>query len=578
MPLHATEPFVYNRAGSWKHAALIADVSALVVATPGAVLFDEEFNLGPWGCVAHTQRHILPTVSIQKPDGEGGWIATTGYLAGAPPWITATDPVGYEVEFSFTTIMATPNGETVPPSVNGGTIEVGSDTGGDVDSYYEDRYSRIRLVAKRTSRIYTPEEQAVIDAYGYRARITLLTSDLVLWEREFPIEVASSSQFLLNETVDLAEFGLTAGIDRALVVAEFRRNGRTIRTRLSREYQIGEAFDHPAPPVHFDIRNVSPYLPPWNNQNGGGDVLRTYYGNNQPLDGVTSEVGACFQAGVLHNEEFGDCGEAIMQHLQITAWRSGDLPTEYWDGTRTGVVSLDLSSVTVGLEGTVFCSALDTQVSVTFVGDGNAPQYNGTTYGGGTWSELDPGGGVIVHFTPGSSTMATALATLLPETTYEPYSGLFCPGFSQTKVRLAGSIPGTAFSYVLVAGDAFGPVTINGGSLVAVPVVPASFEGCTVRVRLLAAPQHRSGEYPFDSLYSSDLKPMNIKLRQMTRPADWPAGLASCAQDGRLYFDGKRVTTDDLNLTRDAIYLRAPNGTVYTVTVANDGVITTSGG
>jgi hypothetical protein len=344
-----------------------------------------------------------------------------------------------------------------------------------------DAESRLRVWFRRTARTYTAEEQATIDRLGYRLHVLVQAKDFCVWEKEVPI-AGDHGDYLMQEDLDVSDFGLTGDMDNHVWVAEFRRNGQTIRSFIQREYRDGEQFDPPTLPVGIMIVPKPPLAPWW----GATDSEKLWqperYGRSAfPPGFVPDDFPADeeFVDGVWIGNHGGYCIGPNVQQTTVRVRRWGAPRETYVDGSGYVPGTLDLSTVgTGGMLGTLRTKqGWVSGLSVRFLAD--AP-------GGVTAEPVDGGKAVVVHFQPGVSTLHEVWSVIdaLP-----PYVALRTGALAS---------PG----YVLQAGDAVQAGygwTLNGHFPV-VPVPAGSTDHCTLRLRLLAAPPDLANrQYPWIS-------------------------------------------------------------------------------
>jgi hypothetical protein len=463
-----------------------------IPAAPGVDLIDDELSLGAYARFADTA-HLLASYAIERPDGNGGWVATDGGPNYDQVWdLPAQGTEGYEVELNF---LRGPGDRPFavgprPTIDEGGSsliFAVGTETGGDVNGPSFDGgnggishgESRLRVWFRRSARVYSPEEQAAIDALGYRLHVLVQVQNFCVWEKEVPI-VGAHGDYLMEEDVDLAEFGLVGGMSNHVWVAEFRRNGRTIRSFLQREYRDGERFDPPTLPVGIMIVPKNP-LAPWSGATDSEKLWRPErYGRSAwppgfiPDDYPADEE---FVDGIWIGSHGGYCNTPNVQQTVIRIRRWGAPRASYVDGSGYVPGALDLSTVgTGGMQGILRTKqGWVSGAVVHFVGDSAS----------GVAAELASGGMVlVVHFQPGLSTLRQAWDAIdaLPLHAAVRTGALANPDY----VLQAGDTDPSGYGWSL------------NGSFPEVPVPAGSTDGCSLRLRLLAAPGELSNrQYPW---------------------------------------------------------------------------------
>jgi hypothetical protein len=464
-----------------------------IPATPSVDLIDDEVSLGVFARFADTS-HLLISWAIERPDGNGGWVATEGGPNYQQVWdLPAPGPAGYEIALNFLRgPKVTPFAIGPEPTIDAGGTSVvavvGTETGGDVngpsfdgpaDDGVAHAESRLRVWFRRTARAYTPGEQATIDALGYRLHVLIQAKNFCVWEKEVPI-VGSHGDYLMEEEVDVSEFGLTGDMDNHVWVAEFRRSGQTIRSFIQREYRDGEQFDPPTLPVGIMIVPKPPLAPWW----GATDSAKLWqperYGRSAyPLGFLPDDYPASneFVDGVWIGNHGGYCNTPNVQQTVIRIRRWGAPRATYADGRGYLPGTLDLSSVgTGGMHGILRTKqGWVSGLTVRFYADSTSGVTADTMAGG-----LE----AAVHFQPGVATLQDVWDAIdaLP-----PHAPLRTGALTD---------PG----YVLQAGDAdqigYG-WTLN-GRFPEVPVPEASTDDCTIRLRLLAAPPELANtQYPW---------------------------------------------------------------------------------
>jgi hypothetical protein len=466
---------------------------APIPATPGVDLIDDELSLGPYARFADTS-HLLISWAIERPDGRGGWVATEGGPNYLPVWDLPTQgPEGYQLEMNYLRgPKDAPFAAGPKPTIDaGGTslvFGVGTDTGSDVNGPSFDgpindgiahAESRLRIWFRRTARVYSAAEQAAIGALGYRLHVLVQARSFAVWEKEVAI-AGNHGDYLMEEEVDLTQWGLTGGMEDHVWVAEFRRDGQTIRSFLQREYRDGEQFDPPTLPVGIMIVPKPPLAPWW----GATDSEKLWqperYGRSAFPAGFTPDGPPAsneFVDGVWIGSHGGYCNTPNVQQTVIRIRRWGAPRTSYVDGSGYLPGTLDLSTVgTGGMRGTL-------RTKPGWVA-GFTVRFSADSLGGVTAESLDGGLAVAVHFQPGVSTLREVWTAI---------EGL--PPHNALRAGALGE-PG----YVLQAGDAdlvgYG-WTLN-GRFPEVPVPAGSTERCTLRLRLLAAPRELSNvQYPW---------------------------------------------------------------------------------
>jgi hypothetical protein len=525
-PSSSVEAAILNRRiGSYQRMVTVVDVAAVIPATPGVIIIDEEVNLAVWGLVATTNREGNFGIIIEKPDG-GGWVATNeegiyfnpqDLLVTLPslPGQPSPDPNGYEIETSIIPspmkLSKLPGGPPVP--LYKYTLERGQDPGRDwyVDSgahpafwtsdhlpkepRAEDRLTRVRIVIKRSPRVYSSEEQTVIDSYGYRARAVLEIRNQVVWEKEVPIP-ASGNSMIMDEALDLAEFGLLSDHDRFRFVAEMRRDGKTIRSYLPSDYVVGEELDPPGPTVVWVPRPIFKNTPWWNTQNAG-----SAYALNKGYE---------FNRGLAH------CSESTRQSIRVVAWRLEPMATTYYDGT-PGEAVMDLSTLNpaMGAEIVVLGGPEPQTWNVKFDSSLESPVAH-VALGRLVYARVTPdAGGITVQCHPTLTTLQDVFDVInTPE--QQNTERFFIPHiFARTLLTP---------NYVLTGAD-----LTREFSLVAqatpIPVPGGAETGCTFRVRLLIPAPNKIGEWPFiETEGTDDLGAAQLLLRSITPTARYPLG------------------------------------------------------
>jgi hypothetical protein len=496
VPIHATLPQLQNRTGSYKPIVRIYEFTAPLVATPGALLIDEEVDLAPFGLLAVTPRMSNMCWAIEKPDGNGGWVVTNKSTIGTPavPLVGGLDPVaagipnddppGYGVVTdSWFSPMARPyaaGGDQFNEAFRLGNTAynfVGQDCGRDVnggpgsevfaDGGYHGvgrRRYRHRVVAFRDGTVYSPEDQAVIDALGYRIRMYADAPNYCVWEREVPVTGAEGS-ILINEALDLADFGMITDEQRLVFIMSMRRSGKTIRAHGS-GYQQGEAFDPPAPPVRFEVFGVAPGTPWWNeqNQNEGFSSQSFRYGEGQTWVGKEGSGG--IWAGSWVGPETGNCSESAQQLLRVLAWRSAPAPSSYENGSpgTHGLAELLgtwLRSTVAGAPGEVVVNGIvDGPLAATARGGGGVDLY---AQAGDTLYDL------LDLIEAGSGDSGVTVLSRGPDLTFLPATGY------HYLYEAVMAVP--ALDRVVTPGNAG--------------------DNTTACIRLLLCPPHKLGGYPF---------------------------------------------------------------------------------
>lgn len=562
MPRHATDELVRKQFGSWQKMVVVFDKSVVIPATPNAILFDEEVNLGPWGGVATTYRIGNFGYLIEKPDGQGGWTPTIHPDGGVLP-VVPGDPAGYEAGAE---IICSPMPRPKHPSFSGseplaatfGTrgANMGMDwilrDGMRFDTtnppQEEDEISRVRIQATRSSRVYSPAEQAAIDALGYRLRVVLHLINTVAWEVETAIP-DTADEIFIEEELDLADFGLVSSLERMRFVAEVRRDGRTVKTLLGREYVPGEALDHPSYPIRVATIGVMPGND-WRNDNNGVNAWIFYdslYGRNFVSPGLSGrDNNGDINSGTHLGPPLGYCPESAKQLVKVVAWRSPNgLDPTYFDGSLSEAV-IDLTTVDAGMGATFFGQSLDgADARIEFVPatvlERNAN--NAYLYPDGVDTVLElvpldyPTGGLIARYIPGAVTLQTVFNAITDHWTNR--GGYIRPGVL------------TSPAYVLSQTS---PFTVStGGAIVpqTAPTVPSEATGATLRIRLLVAPPNRLGMHPFDTKNTSD-NPRQVLLQTIEEPRSvdaTPMGL--WWHNG--YRGRKPYTENRLKLYRDSV-------------------------
>lgn len=505
-----------RRTGGWQPMTVIFDQAAVIPATPGAILIDEEVDLGPWGLIATTYRHGNFGYIIEKPDGSGGWVPTNRFGAndawdfetgqsGRAPGIPADDLEGYEVDVAIwpspMKLPKLPGGDLplVDPVQYAGvgvTATVGADPGRDwnigrgsrggvsFSPQPEDRLSRVRLIARRSDRIYTPAEQAAINPLGYRVRLVLDAVNLVVWEKEVPIPAAQNTEFM-HEIIHLSDFGLISDHDRFRFVAEVRRNGKTTRRfhngtdddvrRRKAEYVTGEEMDPPTYPIAVVTRPQFVNNPLWNTQN-------------------SSQSGMVLRGGWRYGPSLGQCSESVRNKVHVVAWRLGyDLDTQYLDGSLTSV-NIDLTAIDPLMNGVLLArSGVSRSLAVVFTPGVPPDVFNPVSLG------MDPTpvgvsalsnmgysepyeSGIRVTFRPGVATLQNVFDAI------NTYAAKFGGPIT------TGVLNAPAYVLNQTAEFTTAPAYVDP---VKVPVPAGSGDNCTLRVRLLMVPPNRVWDWPF---------------------------------------------------------------------------------
>lgn len=487
-----------NVTGVYKPITRIYEFTAPLIATPGALLIDEEVDLGPFGLLAVTPRMANMCWAIEKPDGQGGWVVTNQSRVGTPavPLPGGLDPVaagvpnddlpGYGVSIeTWWSPMARPYatggdqfdeafrlassasnfvGQNAGRDVTAGPgVEIFADAG--VNGVGRRRY-RLRVAVYRDGTVYTPGEQAAIDALGYRIRVYADAPDFCGWEREVPITGAEGS-VLINEELDLSKFGMITDEMRFVFIMSMRRNGKTIRA-LGAGYQQGEEFDPPCPPVSFFVKGVAPGTPWWNAQNEnqfGNGTLR--YGEGTTEVGKLGFPNMSLWAGSWTGPETGNCSESAQQVLRVLAWRSAAIPSTYENGApgTHGIAALMgsmLRATVAGIPGQVIVNGIvEGPLAATF----------------------RPGGGVDLYAQTG-------------DTLYNVLD-LIDAGSVDSKVMVMARGPNHTFDFVLATylSLAEAPLTVPALDRVATP--GNAGVATTACIRLLLCPPYKLGGYPF---------------------------------------------------------------------------------
>lgn len=515
-PAPGVDTVVLNRRpGVYQKMVTLFDVAVAIPATPGTVLIDEEVDLAPWGLVATTYRYGNFGFFFEKPDGQGGWIPVTADDSSAPPpWVH--DPPGYEIACEIIPSPVKrpkyPGGDPTPFTTEPGGSELGASMGKDWDNRAgcrielgglggpppEQTISRVRIVAARSTKTYTPEEQALINTYGYRLRVILHAINLVAWEKEVPI-LATQGVELMHETVDLSQYGLVSDTGHVCFIAELRRNGRTIRTYLPREFTPGEELDHPALPVKISTVGVMPGNS-WRSDNNGQNPWwgSKSYGRN----GDAGAINDTFIAWTHIGPPLGYCPESTKQIIHVVAWRAeDDGPAAYYDGT-LAEGTIDLSVFHPAMGGTLKgLTAIPADVFVTFVPT-TAPNQDSTKWTVHPTASVQPRYmGMCIEFIPGVTTLQ------------EVFDAIDAASATGGHVRTDTLV---APNYVLTQTSEFTLTTA--GTIVdpAIPTTPEGAAGATLRVRMLIAPPNRKYEYPF--VVTEDASPRFLALPRIPVP------------------------------------------------------------
>jgi hypothetical protein len=519
MPRHASEPYVENRYGGWKHMTVIgeftASLSGAFAATPGSVLIDEEIQLGPWGHIATTYRQINLGWVIEK-FVSGSWVATNApedwapLTSGSGGVTPDPDPESYQViVVNSVSPMKAPKYPGGDPwqNIPSGTYSYGFGRGQEwgrdlwtmndggvlsrpglrLDPQPEDRISRLRVMARRADVAYDAGQQATIDALNYRVKIVAYAVNQVVWEKEVPLVEATGS-LLMNEYIDFGDYGLVSDQERFVFIAELRRNGKTIRGYLPREYTTGEEFDPPAWPVRIATRPETDNTPWWNDQNGGQYWISAHrYGDPNV---TVPWPDYAISDGVWLGDGIGYCSESTKDHLRVLAYRFGNIPATYKDGTMA-VASVDLGAGDI-INATI--SGALGEVSINFrqwFNPGAQATYN---------SNVDPQGalgGCFIYHQTGVTTLQEVFDAI----------ALLDPNI--TKV-----VTGTLTNPTNVTTWADQEFRLAGG-LVAVATPSGSGDNTTLRMRLLVQPPNRMYEYPFLNLSNNDLGQSQFRLRPL---------------------------------------------------------------
>lgn len=513
---HATETFVntkvVKRSGAWQPMQKIEFVADLKenASEPGTLLIDEEINLGPLGILVETFGTANLYFSIDKPDGNGGWLHTlrgdTGFPATPDP-----DPEGYEVDISYYPApVARPKlaggDPTLPPR---DTIRRGGDSGVDwwtgagapgwmpMNPDPSHRVTRMRLRVARSATAYTPEEQATFNALGYRVRIGLHVPNMTMWEYEAPIDPAGS--YVLNQPVNLADYGLISDSARFVFLAEFKRNGKTIKNFLKREYTPGELLEPPTNPVTISTQGIFPggdYRNDTNNSSNG-----RWWGGGSGKYGINGSAGKrptegpdllpAFETGTWLQSSVGDCGENAKQLVQVVAFLNGARATEYYDGT-LATADLDLATIPVeqggdpAMQGVLVAqSGYPMPIQVVFT-PGASLSVERTYAPEAEDSGSDVGTGLKITFVSGVTTLGDIFTAI--DAVYAEHNGFVKTGTLTTP------------AYVLTQTVEF---QISAQVTPTPTPYPAGAEnGCTLHMRLLVATPNHQHIYPFNQTWN----------------------------------------------------------------------------
>ena len=588
MPRHATEPYVQKHAANWQPMTTIFDMAVAVPAAADAVIIDEEINVAVFGLCATTYRHANVTFMIEKPDGLGGWVATSYSGTSEPgfydygtgttyniPGVPTDDPEGYETIFGIipSPMKLPKHPAPLTPVLSGWTLSRGQETGQDwntekgglgglrFDVQPEDRISRVRLMVRRSPRVYDAGEQATIDALGYRVRVVVGVPNLVLWEKEVAIPVGGIGATFLDEEVLLPDYGLISDHDRFRFVAEVRRNGKTIRRYLPDEYVVGESFDVPCQNVAVVFRPTVLGTPWWNFQN-------------------TSEGGHQLNSGWIYSGSLGQCSESVRQRLRVMAWRWGTDPTTYYDGTLAETV-YNLSDLDAAMGASTLYGRTG-YAPQPFWGPASMPaiikftptttqRWNGTIYAD-TYADATATG-IQIFFKSGTSTLADVFAAI--DAVNDGNTGLR----ESTCMVRTGTLSTPAYVFNQSA-EFTAQIDMSPASPVAVPA--GSFDNCTLVVRLLEVPLNRMWEYPFVAIENgNDSGLAQVMLRTIQGPnIRFPLGTGNGAVglwnfSGKLVFGLDRVPTwADLKDAPELMLMAPPQAANnYAVHYNGDGTI-----
>lgn len=534
--------------GGWQQSVDIFDMAVPITATPNAILMDEELNLWQYGLVSTTAINVNFGVIIEKPDGKGGWVATNNpdYLPGAPG-VPAADPSGYEVGYAgVARPMQRPFFPGGDPWVPNGTtpafvIDRGQFPGQDIDYFdngtwtpsgvpaVEDRAPKMRILAVRTDRVYSPAEQAAIDALGYRFRVIVRIINMVVWEKTVAVP-AADGVMVLSDEVDLTDFGVVSDTTRLLLSATWRRNGKVIR---SFEYPFtnkGERLDVPAPPVTIRTVNRFNESPWWNDQN------------------QSASIWPAKDANVRFSPVLANCSSDVVDKLYLRVWRNGPVPTTYWDGTLHELVFNDPNVILKAW------STGETAPSLQLAQQSSFP-HPGNVWVADEQKEVPFAGSTLIYFRTGATwqDIANALAAMPPNPFRPRVDTLINPAalVSSNSYQLAPSAP-------------MNPV----------PVPAGSEQGCTLTLRILVSPPDRIGDWPFDDEIdqSGDVGVGQLLLRPARGSKTFPfKGLWMESTTKTLRWRDQQV----LMSLDGTLMLVSPGGKLFRVIISDAGVLST---
>jgi hypothetical protein len=211
-----------------------------------------------------------------------------------------------------------------PPPDDGAQYEIvgvwGVETG---DHGPANRCRFVRLYAARTPEPWTPEHAAL--AATYKVHFVITGPRNVVKEWTYPIPAAQGAE-IVNQVIDLRDYGVGSYEPDLCLTVEFRRNGKLIRQPGAWAPFAGETYDPPTYPVQFQMRGIVPgdeYE--WEENNSNVFSVFSRYGEDR--DSLRRDLSG--DAWIL--QQFAMCTSSSRSLVRLRAWRQQDafnLPEE----------------------------------------------------------------------------------------------------------------------------------------------------------------------------------------------------------------------------------------------------------
>lgn len=279
-------------------------------------------DLSRWGLVAD-QAYLQPDAVVTKGGPGGTRVVTKGDYGEwwAVPGVPSPDPTLPGVEVGCEALAPAEPGGVTPSVFKADIVGVmGIELGGSPANsrWFSNQCRFIRLVARRTDYVFTPEEAARAADYQIHFNVTGSDCRVPLMTLDVP---AANNAVLYDGIVDLRHFGMKSFLDDCRLLFEMVRGENAILSSESAPPNpyTGEVYDPPTYPVIVKARQVvTTPLDDYHFEpsNFGMNKTTTIYGGTNTAEAL--------QHDAWLSDPLGWCTQGVRSEFRLTLWRSAD--------------------------------------------------------------------------------------------------------------------------------------------------------------------------------------------------------------------------------------------------------------